>query len=135
MARPKPCGTPAAYQRHHRHGEEPCEACVDAWNAYHRRYRHRRPTGTRPVQHGTPSTYTNWSCRCEPCTSAWAEYRRAQRAGIDPSDELARLIAEQGADDRSSGVRLAGTRSVRAAVRLDDSDGFGRSRHDLIGSR
>lgn len=24
------------------------------------------------VEHGTASTYTNWSCRCELCTEAWA---------------------------------------------------------------
>jgi hypothetical protein len=23
----KPCGTPAAYRRHQRHGEKPCERC------------------------------------------------------------------------------------------------------------
>jgi hypothetical protein len=25
-----PCGTPAAYRRHHRHGEKPCQACIRA---------------------------------------------------------------------------------------------------------
>jgi len=26
----KPCGTLAAYRRHYRHGEQPCEACKKA---------------------------------------------------------------------------------------------------------
>lgn len=26
----KPCGTSAAYKRHYRHGEKPCEACRQA---------------------------------------------------------------------------------------------------------
>lgn len=26
----QPCGTPAAYKRHHRYGEKPCTACLDA---------------------------------------------------------------------------------------------------------
>lgn len=32
----KPCGTPAAFKRHLRAGEEPCEACRRAWNEYKR---------------------------------------------------------------------------------------------------
>ena len=34
MTRPQPCGTPAAYQRHIRRGEKPCEPCREAWRAY-----------------------------------------------------------------------------------------------------
>ena len=26
----EPCGTPAAYRRHHRHGEKPCRSCRQA---------------------------------------------------------------------------------------------------------
>lgn len=29
-----PCGTPTAYRRHLRHGEEACVACLAAWSAY-----------------------------------------------------------------------------------------------------
>lgn len=37
MARPKsPCGTPAAYRRHLRDGEDACIPCRDAHNAAHR---------------------------------------------------------------------------------------------------
>lgn len=34
----KPCGTIAAYKRHQLHSEKPCEACAEAWRAYHREY-------------------------------------------------------------------------------------------------
>lgn len=30
----QPCGTPAAWRRHHYRGEYPCIPCADAWNAY-----------------------------------------------------------------------------------------------------
>lgn len=30
----KPCGTPAAYQRHLYRDEDTCRLCRDAWNAY-----------------------------------------------------------------------------------------------------
>jgi hypothetical protein len=33
---PQPCGTYAAFQRHKRHGEEPCVACREAYNAHQR---------------------------------------------------------------------------------------------------
>ena len=32
----KPCGTTAAFMRHKRAGEEPCDRCRKAWNAYRR---------------------------------------------------------------------------------------------------
>lgn len=28
-----PCGTPAAYRRHYRKGQKPCQRCADAHNA------------------------------------------------------------------------------------------------------
>lgn len=34
----QPCGTEAAYRRHHRAGEQPCQACQEA-NAAYRGYR------------------------------------------------------------------------------------------------
>ena len=33
-----PCGTRAGWDRHKRHGEHPCESCVDAKHDYDRRY-------------------------------------------------------------------------------------------------
>ena len=32
----QPCGTQAAYKRHQRNGETPCEPCRVAWSAYQR---------------------------------------------------------------------------------------------------
>lgn len=40
---PAPCGTTAAYARHLRHGEQPCQACREANAAKHRElYRKRK---------------------------------------------------------------------------------------------
>ena len=47
----RPCGTWAAFQRHKKHGEEPCSACAEAairWKKYEtvrRRYRRQREAG------------------------------------------------------------------------------------------
>lgn len=38
-----PCGTPAAYQRHRRRGEEIDDACREAINAYNRAYAEAHP--------------------------------------------------------------------------------------------
>lgn len=38
----RPHGTPAAYRRHQRHGETPCEACRQARNRYQAEYRRAR---------------------------------------------------------------------------------------------
>lgn len=47
----QPCGTRAAYVRHRARGEQPCQACVDAWRAYARdaarRYREADPDAFR----------------------------------------------------------------------------------------
>lgn len=32
----QPCGTTAAYKRHQRHGETPCDECRAAWSTYQR---------------------------------------------------------------------------------------------------
>ncbi len=40
----QPCGTPAAYQRHYKRGEEPCGACREAKADYQREYRTRLKT-------------------------------------------------------------------------------------------
>jgi hypothetical protein len=38
----QPCGTAAAWSRHRRNGEVPCDACREAFNAYHREAARRR---------------------------------------------------------------------------------------------
>lgn len=35
-AKLRPCGTMAAFRRHYRRGEKPCQACRDAFNLYER---------------------------------------------------------------------------------------------------
>lgn len=69
MAELKPCGTSAAYRRHLRHGETPCDACTAA------EAERGRPEGVpprKPAEHGTQSKYSA-GCRCEPCTVAHRE--------------------------------------------------------------
>lgn len=34
----EPCGTPAAYRRHKRRGEDPCDPCKAAWSAKQHEY-------------------------------------------------------------------------------------------------
>lgn len=42
----QPCGTPAAYRRHIRHGETPCTTCVEAIREHDR---NRKPRTTPPT--------------------------------------------------------------------------------------
>lgn len=77
----KPCGTHAAYRRHIAHGEDPCEACLEAEREYKRNRRAEkgskprgelRPCGTtaayeRHVYHG--------EVPCDACLDAWADYQ------------------------------------------------------------
>lgn len=72
----KPCGTTAAYRRHLRRSETPCDACREAENS-----RNRKPGGKpfQPARHGTVSKYRG-GCRCAPCTAANTEAMRARRA-------------------------------------------------------
>lgn len=83
----KPCGTRAAYQRHKRRGEEPCEACAEALRAHYRvdvpKPRTVKPCGTRAAyQRHVEAGETP----CEPCREAnRAEVRaRRRRAGVKP---------------------------------------------------
>lgn len=43
---PQPCGTYGGAQRHYKAGEEPCTSCREAYAAYQRSYRQRRPEYT-----------------------------------------------------------------------------------------
>lgn len=47
----EPCGTRAAYQRHIRHGEVPCDACMGANRLFTERYRRPKPVR---LTHSTP---------------------------------------------------------------------------------
>lgn len=55
----KPHGTPAAYRRHYRHGEKPCQRCADAANRARReRYQPRAAPAIRP--RGDAGRFTAW---------------------------------------------------------------------------
>ena len=81
-----PCGTNAAYVRHHKHGEAPCAACTEARREYVAETR-KSPTRRRPVaQCGTYSGAIkhrrNKETPCEPCKQAAREYRNTRRAEL-----------------------------------------------------
>lgn len=66
----KPCGSRAAYVRHRRHGEDPCDACVEDNRRYMQKIRElyaQLPADH--VPHGR-NGFTNYRCRCETCTEA-----------------------------------------------------------------
>lgn len=46
--------------------------------------------------HGSPSTYTNWHCRCDPCREAHAKYKRDHRAAEKAKKEARRARANVG---------------------------------------
>ena len=82
----KPCGTPAAYERHRSRGEKPCEACTKARTDYiaqlrgtpdHMRHKTIAECGT---YSGTIRHYRNKEKPCEPCAEAAREYRRQIRS-------------------------------------------------------
>ncbi|MEU4296439.1 hypothetical protein [Kitasatospora aureofaciens] len=81
-----PHGTPAAYARHLRHGDEPCEPCRQA-NAEAKRGQNATPTPGRrkPIAHGTLAGYQQHRYRKEPacadCRKASADYQRARNWG------------------------------------------------------
>lgn len=68
----KPCGTRAAYYRHKRNGETPCQACVDAKRAADRETWHRRP---------------------DPSCGSYGAYQRHLKAGEEPCDACRRAAA------------------------------------------
>lgn len=88
----QPCGTYGAWQRHKRHGEEPCEACVQANRDYVNAYRRKRYSahatdrGVQPevLEHGTRTSYARHYRRgekpCAECRAASRDYMREYRA-------------------------------------------------------
>jgi len=80
----RPHGTPGAYQRHIKAGEDACEACLAARAKYTRDYRAGKVPKREPAEHGTlPGYYTHRYRKekaCRPCLDAYAEYQRDRRA-------------------------------------------------------
>ena len=94
----RPCGTEAAYARHRRNGESPCDACR-AGVALVRRDQ-RRAKGIRPrlePQHGTYSGYIRLHVlsgveACRPCLDAHATYLREWRAKVRRRDRRGKWV-------------------------------------------
>lgn len=76
----RPCGTVAAYSRHLRRGEEPCQPCRTANTAYQREYK-ANPKPPRPLMPcGTAAAYArhirNDEEPCAPCREAHSVRQR-----------------------------------------------------------
>lgn len=85
----QPCGTPAAYLRHTRHGEPPCDPCRHAWNTYYRARRAAKKSA-KSLDSLTPSVYhegmTNTTTTTATIHDAIYELRmRALRAADHPT--------------------------------------------------
>lgn len=81
-----PCGTMAAYRRHRRNNEQPCEACRFANSVYLRDYRRKRKQGAAvrtPKPCGTIAAYRRHLYKgeppCEACRTASRERSRNTR--------------------------------------------------------
>jgi hypothetical protein len=87
----QPCGTEAAYRRHLKYGEEPCEPCREAFlrAAQARSERHRRKRGSkvRGLQPcGTAAAYQRHKLHGEePCEACKQALRESRRASYQPS--------------------------------------------------
>ena len=81
MNEPKPCGTLAAYHRHLRHREIPCDACVQANTTAKQQPATPTPSLRKPIKHGTPAGYKQHRYRreqaCADCLDAENSRRRA----------------------------------------------------------
>lgn len=81
---PKPCGTLAAYARHLRHREVPCDDCTRANREAKRRRGTATPSLRKPIKHGTPAGYRQHRYRgeqaCDACLTAENDRRRAYQA-------------------------------------------------------
>lgn len=80
----KPHGTTAAYQRHLKAGEDPCDACRAARARYTREYRAGLVPKREPAQCGTLPGYTRHRYlkeqACRACLDAYAAYTNGRRA-------------------------------------------------------
>ena len=84
----KACGSRAAYVRHQRHGEDPCDACVQGNRLDLQQARSRRQQlPPDQIPHGR-NGYIKYGCRCETCTQA-----KSQRCLEDRRKRTAREAA------------------------------------------
>lgn len=85
----EPHGTTAAYQRHRRNGEKPCEPCRAAKTAANVKSLQQirngavRTTPNQSMPHGTTSAYrahlTHGQLPCEACLEAWRTFERDRK--------------------------------------------------------
>ena len=104
----RPHGTEAAYKRHHRAGERPCDECVTAHREYQR-------SASRPAQAGVETSETNpgddaqmlerarWALA--QCERAISSNQPGMAALLGRYRELAEWVA--GLDDASGDTSLA----------------------------
>ena len=87
------CGTHASYVAHLTRGEEPCDPCREANNAYKRdRFHAEKPADLPPIQHGTPNgARRHWYRRETPCVAC----RRAYNADNSARQRRARQQARE----------------------------------------
>ncbi|WP_035796387.1 hypothetical protein [Kitasatospora mediocidica] len=80
----RPCGTSAAYARHRRHGETPCEPCRLANREAQRRLLDAEHDRLRPIKHGTTGGWHAHQYRreaaCGACARAYRAYQRDRYA-------------------------------------------------------
>lgn len=65
-----------------------CGICIEANRKAQKRQRAARKARLEAdptlAEHGKPSTYTNWCCRCDPCTDAyratWTDVPRKEKS-------------------------------------------------------
>lgn len=84
----KPCGTNAAYVRHIKAGEKPCDPCRIAHNTYARSWTSTAPAAARKKAKDARKS-----------TARWAAFRRLAKRYPDEFEELYRKeLAERGLD-------------------------------------
>lgn len=87
----KPCGTVAAYHRHLRHNETPCDACRQARSEYHRAHYEPSPLVLQPcgTRAGNERHRRRGEASCDPCRLAYNAYQRElmSRPRTKPRDE------------------------------------------------
>lgn len=77
----QPCGTNAAYARHKRNGEYPCEPCLAAHAAEVAKYQPPKKLGKRcGTKAGYKKHLRHKETPCDKCKKAAAKHRRLQRA-------------------------------------------------------
>lgn len=86
---PKPCGTLAAYARHLRHREIPCDDCTQANREAKRTKGVPTPERRKPIKHGTRAGYRQHRYRGE---TACADCLAAENAGRRAYSALSRRV-------------------------------------------